>query len=87
MLQELDLLIKTKKHENLLSLIGTSETPQMVVVVMEYASINLKDMLLSSRDHLPGKFSTLTEKQALEIAIGICRGMHHLHLVNVSHRR
>lgn len=87
MLQELDVLIKTGKHENIMNLIGTSETREMVVVVIEYASMNLKDLLLGSRDHLPGKFSNMTETQALEIAIGICKGMRHLHLNNIIHKQ
>ncbi|XP_076260933.1 tyrosine-protein kinase Wsck isoform X1 [Rhynchophorus ferrugineus] len=87
MLQELDLLIKTGKNENILNLIGTSETREMVVVVMEYASMNLKDFLLGSRDHLNGKFSNMTEYQAFEIAIGICRGMAHLHNANILHKQ
>ncbi|XP_030756309.1 putative tyrosine-protein kinase Wsck [Sitophilus oryzae] len=87
MLQELDVLIKTGKHENLINLIGTSETREMVVVVMEYASMNLKDFLLGSRDHFPGKFSSMTEKQALDIALGICKGMGHLHNSNIIHKQ
>lgn len=83
MLQELDVLIKTGEHENMVNLIGTSETRDLVVVVIEYNSMNLKDLLLGSRDHLPGKFSSMTESQALEIAAGICRGMTHLHSLNV----
>lgn len=84
MLQELDVLIKTGKHENIINLIGTSETRDLVVVVMEHSSLNLKDLLLKSRDNLPGKFSTMTEIQAIDIALGICKGMAHLHSLNVK---
>ncbi|XP_060515988.1 putative inactive tyrosine-protein kinase Wsck isoform X2 [Cylas formicarius] len=87
MLQELDVLIKTGNHENILNLIGTSETSQMVVIIMEYASTNLKDLLLSSRDHLPDKFSSMSEKQAFEYAIGICKGMAYLHSTNIIHKQ
>ncbi|XP_019753570.1 putative inactive tyrosine-protein kinase Wsck isoform X1 [Dendroctonus ponderosae] len=86
MLQELDILIKTGKHENIINLIGTSETRDLVVVVMEHSSLNLKALLLKSRDKLPGKFSTMTETQALEIVLGICKGMAHLHSLNIIHK-
>ncbi|KAL1492607.1 hypothetical protein ABEB36_010844 [Hypothenemus hampei] len=87
MLQELDILIKIGKHNNIVNLIGTSETRDVVVVVLELNQINLKDFLLGSRDNLSSKFCTMTEAQALEIAIGICRGMTHLHSHNVIHKQ
>lgn len=40
--------------------------------------MNLKDLLLGSRDSLPGRFSNMTESQALDIAIGVTKGMAHL---------
>lgn len=83
MLQELDVLIKTIKHNNIVNLIGTSETRDVVVIVMEFNSLNLKDFLLGSRDNAFNKFSTMSELQALEIAVGICHGMMHLHSLNV----
>lgn len=78
MLQDLDVLIKVGKHDNLIGLVGTSENVQMINIVLELASMNLKDYLLSSRDSLPGKFSNMTESQALNIAVQICQGMAHL---------
>lgn len=78
MLRDLDLLIRTGKHENIIALIGTCETTQILLVVLEYVSMNLKDLLLGSRDSLPGRFSNMTENQALDIAINVCKGMAHL---------
>lgn len=84
MLQELDLLIKTGNHPNVIQLIGTCETSQMVIVALEYLSMNLKDLLLSSRDSLPAGFSSLSEEQALDIAVQISKGMAHLETCKVS---
>lgn len=78
MLHDLDVLIKVGKHENLIGLVGTSENPQMINVVLELTSMNLKDLLLSSRDSLPGKFSNMSETKALSIALQVCNGMAHL---------
>lgn len=84
MLQDLDVLIKVGKHENLISLLGTHETAQVVCVVLQYASMNLKDVLLGSRDTSGGRFSSMSECQALDIAIQICKGMAHLESLKVS---
>lgn len=86
MLQDLDILIKVGAHENLIGLIGTSEHVQMINIVLELASMNFKDFLLSSRDNLPGKFSTMTEAQALNMALQICQGMKHLETCKVSNK-
>lgn len=83
MLQDLDVLIKVGKHENLISLIGTCETASVVCVILDYASMNLKDLLLGSRDALPGRFSNMSEAQALDIAIQIASGMAHLEACKV----
>nr|XP_023019211.1 putative tyrosine-protein kinase Wsck [Leptinotarsa decemlineata] len=87
MLQDLDVLIKVGKHENIIALIGTCETSNIVYVVMEYAPMNLKDLLLSSRDSVPGKFSSMSETQALDISIQIARGMAHLESCKVLHKQ
>ncbi|KAJ8951927.1 hypothetical protein NQ318_013593 [Aromia moschata] len=84
MLQDLDVLIKVGKHENLIGLIGTCETSQMVCIILEYVSMNLKDLLLGSRDSLPGRFSNMSEVQALDIAIQVARGMAHLESCKVD---
>lgn len=83
MLQDLDVLIKVGKNENLIGLIGTSENAQMINVVLELTSMNLKDLLLSSRDSLPGKFSSMSESQALNVARQVCQGMEHLEACKV----
>jgi endothelial-specific receptor tyrosine kinase len=87
MLRDLDLLIRTGKHENIIALIGTCETTQILLVVLEYVSMNLKDLLLGSRDSLPGRFSNMTENQALDIAINVCKGMAHLESNKIVHRQ
>ncbi|CAH1153443.1 unnamed protein product [Phaedon cochleariae] len=87
MLQDLDVLIKIGKHDNVIGLIGTCETAQIVYVVIEYVSMNLKDLLLSSRDSLPGRFSNMSENQALDIAIQISNGMAHLESCKIIHKQ
>ncbi|KAK4871871.1 hypothetical protein RN001_015995 [Aquatica leii] len=87
MLKDLDLLIRSKKHDNILNLIGTCETTDTLFVVLEYASTNLKDLLLGSRDALPGRFSNMQESQAFDISIGIAQGMHHLQSLKIVHKQ
>lgn len=87
MLKDLDLLIRSKQHSNKLNLIGTCETPDTLFVVLEYASTNLKDLLLGSRDALPGRFSNMQESQAFDISIGIAKGMYHLQSLKIVHRQ
>lgn len=84
MLQELDILIKVGKHENTIGLVGMCETSHLIYVVLEHASLNLKDVLLGSRDSLPGRFSNMSEAQALSIAVQIAKGMAHLDACKVS---
>lgn len=83
MLKELDVLLRSKKHDNIQSLIGTCESPDTLFVILEYASMNLKDLLLGSRDALPGRFSNMQESQALDISVGVAKGMKHLELLKV----
>ncbi|KAG5893633.1 hypothetical protein JTB14_015072 [Gonioctena quinquepunctata] len=87
MLQDLDVLIKLGKHDNVIGLIGMCETSQIVYIVMEYASMNLKDLLLSSRDSLPGRFSSMSEFQALDISVQVARGMAHLESCKILHKQ
>lgn len=83
MLKELDLLIRSGKNDNVLNLVGTCESQDTLFVVLEYTSMNLKDLLLGSRDALPGRFSNMQESHALDIAIGVTSGMRHLESLKV----
>lgn len=78
MLKDLDVVIRAGKQENVLSLIGTAETLETVSVVFELAEINFKDFLLSSREMVGGKCSTVTEYQVLNIIFDVAKGMNHL---------
>ncbi|KAJ8983439.1 hypothetical protein NQ317_013201 [Molorchus minor] len=75
------------RHENLIGLIGTCETSQMVCIILDYVSMNLKDLLLGSRDTQSGRFSYMSEAQALDIAIQIARGMAHLESCKIIHKQ
>ncbi|XP_028141687.1 putative inactive tyrosine-protein kinase Wsck [Diabrotica virgifera virgifera] len=87
MLHDLDVLIKVGKHDNIICLIGMCETSQNIYVVLEHASLNLKDFLLANRDSLPGRFSTMSESQALDIAVQIAKGMAHLDSCKIIHKQ
>ncbi|KAJ8923476.1 hypothetical protein NQ315_010054 [Exocentrus adspersus] len=87
MLHDLDVLIKVGKHDNLIGLVGTCETSQVVSIILDYVSMNLKDLLLGSRDNLPGTFSNMSEAQALDIAIQIAKGMAHLESCKIIHKQ
>ncbi|XP_072402058.1 putative inactive tyrosine-protein kinase Wsck [Diabrotica undecimpunctata] len=87
MLHDLDVLIKVGRHDNVICLIGMCETSQVIYVVLEHASLNLKDFLLANRDSLPGRFSTMTESQALDIAVQIAKGMAHLDSCKIIHKQ
>ncbi|CAH1103081.1 unnamed protein product [Psylliodes chrysocephalus] len=87
MLEELDILIKVGKHENTIGLVGMCETSHLIYVVLEHASLNLKDVLLGSRDSLPGRFSNMSEAQALSIAVQIAKGMAHLDACKIIHKQ
>ncbi|KAF5272849.1 hypothetical protein FQR65_LT00445 [Abscondita terminalis] len=87
MLKDLDLLIRSKKHDNVLNLVGTCETADTLFVALEYASMNLKDLLLGSRDALPGRFSNMQESQAFNLSIGIAQGMNHLASLKIVHKQ
>ncbi|CAH0562539.1 unnamed protein product [Brassicogethes aeneus] len=87
MLQELDLLIKTGKHDNIIQLLGTCETPQTVIVALELVTTNLKEFLLGSRETLPERFSSLSEYQALDTAMQIAQGMAHLEHSKILHKQ
>lgn len=89
MLQELDLLIKSNEHENVLSLIGICETNSTLFVVLEEMKVSLKEMLLQSRqrDLQNNKFCLVTENRLLQICVDIARGMEYLHSAKIIHKR
>lgn len=89
MLQELDLLIKSNEHENVLSLIGICETNTTLFVVLEDMKMPLKEMLLQSRqrDFQNNKFCLITENRVLQICVDIARGMEYLHSAKIVHKR
>lgn len=78
MLKELDVLIRAENHNNVSVLIGTSETSDTVYVVLEYSPMNLKTLLLDSRECSSGRFSRISEPQIFNILAGIAKGMDHL---------
>ncbi|KAJ0173418.1 hypothetical protein K1T71_010567 [Dendrolimus kikuchii] len=89
MLQELDLLIKTSEHENIISLIGICETNTTLFVILEDTKQSLKEMLIQSRqrDLQNNKFSLVTENKLLQICVDIARGMEYLHSARIIHKR
>lgn len=89
MLQELDLLIKSSEHENVLPLIGICETNTTLFVVLEDMKLCLKEMLLQSRqrDLQNNKFCLVTENRLLQICVDVARGMEYLHSARVVHKR
>ncbi|KAK3914589.1 Putative tyrosine-protein kinase Wsck [Frankliniella fusca] len=96
MLQELALLINcgTGNHSNVIRLVGTCESPEMLYVVLEYHPATLKDILLESRTlERPGydrdlsSVCSLPQQAFLQIAIGIAQGMAHLASNKVIHKQ
>lgn len=89
MLQELDLLIKSCEHENIVSLIGICETSTTLLVVLQDTKTSLKEMLLQSRqrDLKNNKFCLITENKALQICMDVACGMEYLHSKKIVHKR
>lgn len=81
MLGQLDFLIRSGKHENVIQLIGTCESIDTVCIVLEYAETNLKDFLLGYRN----LFSSISENQLLNIALNAAKGMAHLESKKIIH--
>lgn len=96
MLKELAILIDcgTGNHSNVIRLIGTCESPEMLYVVLEYHPATLKDILLESRTlERPGyerDFSSvcsLPQQAFLQIGVGIAQGMSYLSDRKVIHKQ
>lgn len=89
MLRELDSLIKSNGHTNVIALVGICEIPEMLYVVLEYSKQTLKEVLLSSRqrDFHHNKFSTLNETRIIQFATDIAKGMQYLASKKIFHRR
>lgn len=98
MLKELATLIDcgTANHANVIRLIGTCETPEILYVVLEHHPASLKDILLESRTlERPGQgferdlsaVCSLPQQAFLQIGIGITQGMAHLASNKVIHKQ
>ncbi|XP_050664331.1 putative inactive tyrosine-protein kinase Wsck [Leptidea sinapis] len=89
MLQELDLLIKTSEHSNVITLIGICETNTTLFVVLHNIQTSLKEMLLQSRyrDLQNNKFCLLAENTVIEMCCKIISGMEYLHSKKIIHKR
>ncbi|CAH0728678.1 unnamed protein product, partial [Brenthis ino] len=89
MLQELDLLIKSSEHENIISLIGICETTTTLLVVLQDIKITLKELLLQSRqrDLKNNKFCLISENRALQTCLEIACGMEYLQSKKIVHKK
>ncbi|XP_064084928.1 putative inactive tyrosine-protein kinase Wsck [Macrobrachium nipponense] len=93
MLREFDAHVRIASHPHVISLIGLMEELNVISVAFEYEKSMLKTLLVESRavQHYPvyaeknRRFSTLPENQALDMLVGIARGMSHLSSLGVVH--
>ncbi|XP_042877547.1 putative tyrosine-protein kinase Wsck [Penaeus japonicus] len=93
MLREFDAHVRIGKNPHVISLVGLMEEFNVISVAFEYETSTLKSHLVGSRavQHYPvyaeknRRFSTLPEGQALEILLGVARGMNHLASLRVTH--
>ncbi|XP_039298496.1 putative tyrosine-protein kinase Wsck [Nilaparvata lugens] len=92
MLKELGTLIECGKHNNVLALVGTSEAPETLFIVLEYHPSSLKEMLVEGRilsqpekDKI--KFCSILENDIISFAIGISRGMEFLSSKKIIHKQ
>lgn len=85
MLKDMDLVIKTRKHEHILEFIGTCENIDTVSLVFENSSLTLKEFLIGSRIPSTENFTSMTEVQAINFGILIANGLQHLHCRKVCY--
>ncbi|KAK3884162.1 hypothetical protein Pcinc_011562 [Petrolisthes cinctipes] len=93
MLREFDAHIRIGSHLNVVSIVGLMEEFNVISLAFEYETATLKNHLVESRavQHYPvyaeknRRFSTLSESQAIDILVGVTRGMAHLASHGVTH--
>ncbi|XP_071439053.1 putative inactive tyrosine-protein kinase Wsck [Hetaerina americana] len=94
MLEDFDKVIRPSPHSNVIGLIGTSEIPEALLVVLEYHPATLKDILLESRvldqvgvNQSRDRFCSLQESYLLEVCIGVANGMDQLFQKKITHEK
>ncbi|XP_065333783.1 putative inactive tyrosine-protein kinase Wsck isoform X1 [Cloeon dipterum] len=96
MLKDLDLLVRPGSHDNLISLIGTCEHPDLLYIAIEHHPATLKDVLLESRilehsapdqqDNIT-RFCSLSEHSILNTLLGVADGMKFLEGKRIFHKK